>query len=1215
MTDLIDKDDALETYTVADGDTLASIAGAKCAELGWEALAGLNFGADRAMDVLWALAETVGVNPASMNDPAAQANPENIALKPHADAVKTLKIPKKFAKTGLAMKKLHKMKLRRITPATIVSLESLDKWFVPGLDADKCRVRYALLGLGANATKLDMAFHGSNYGKCTDWKDGFSAFSALDKPVFKREALDVPEEQRATYEWGGETDVDEGVFKRDEIGAKVINAAFSPYTVSLRYRYHAKDKEAALKLSPFWPAWKKDGTLDAKTMKLEWEFKSTAGKLKRGLLQIVDGRDRLVFQKPLTATQMGDGKQNWTWDGAFGPAETNSKGGTAVIEDDMPYRMRVIAHSGVNERFGLGLTAMHSEVRVYVHKETHAADLDPYVAETNKPSLLLSVADSNPKHTPLVKADDGDMWVADHLSKAGVHCGAVNKEDRTEAFKRGVSEFLRSVPSTNAAPFGRFDMNEAGDMSDTAKTQLENIAAARKRPWFGKAADRSDYTMGSDELKTDLRKPDKDMILWVEDRFWYSEDKNGLDAGGTNIEPDVFDSPASAQPHRAPFEGGDKRVKSDARDIVRPHIPLQVQAVLLKRGQSLTDVIDIAAVPQNELDAMRHAVGPLRVDWTFDEIEPDPFDVPQIDTALYDDAVCRTKSALEWVLKKYNTKHKRKDVTRKTKYHNAPRKYGGERPYGGIAGQNHVSRYYKSVWGREKDKCLVPWRNKKDPGRESIVTVVHDRVDGAQVEEERFRARAGLAGIYFIPSRMAGDGYQLRAELRFDRTASYAMPNAKVLEARYPKLPQVHSAKLRTWRRTTLRAYVQWGDIDNSGAAWQTVRDQYALAHVHFDIENGQAAHNALANVKIRPSAVLDEPAYKAAVAACVRSIPAPHPVTDQRTLAWMALDDNVAWPLSQHKHWGMVYPKVGTGKHPKSQAWDIWNDQGDDLWSRFGEKIGIELVKKIEERLGLMRGHVIIDFRTTPDYRYGAYLCGTCGERHVFLEQAGVMSELNQHCWEPGCPGTLVNGIKKVVVTCDADPTHTATSSVATSTPEAIGHDFAACSKPGCGGRYIVTSHNDSPVPLRSDNDFDHLPFASMGVGNGVALNDAPNTTRKTPDKSGPGGKVSPRKGLLWAHEIGHNRNMLHAGNAPGGDTTVYRKQHDTRRHNANPYKNDKQKTARDWDRVCLMTYADQLETYNDDTDITCMCFKCVLKNRGWKVEKLALPPSDLHD
>ena len=180
------------------------------------------------------------------------------------------------------------------------------------------------------------------------------------------------------------------------------------------------------------------------------------------------------------------------------------------------------------------------------------------------------------------------------------------------------------------------------------------------------------------------------------------------------------------------------------------------------------------------------------MDWTFDEIDGDTIKVKIVDKGMYHTDRTRSKKAVEWVLNDRKAEHTRKDVKRDAKYFNCLDIFGGARP-------STVTDYFKSVFGLDT-LSLHPWKPKLDTARESIVTVAHTDLGEKHKDEDQFAKRKGRAGIYFYPSNMAGDGYQLRAEVRFDESSDYKLPNAKNLASRYPKLPQAHSAKMRLWR-------------------------------------------------------------------------------------------------------------------------------------------------------------------------------------------------------------------------------------------------------------------------------------------------------------------------------------------------------------------------------------------------------------------------------
>src|SRR5262249_36772213 len=102
-----------------------------------------------------------------------------------------------------------------------------------------------------------------------------------------------------------------------------------------------------------------------------------------------------------------------------------------------------------------------------------------------------------------------------------------------------------------------------------------------------------------------------------------------------------------------------------------------------------------------------------------------------------------------------------------------------------------------------------------------------------------------------------------------------------------------------------------------------------------------------------------------------------------------------------------------------------------------------------------------------------------------------------------------------------------------------------------------------------------------------------------------------------LWTHELSHNRYYEHAANAPGAadgqhdhvnnpDATVSA---DTFARPAPPT-GDGTNAARQWDRCCTMTYVTHLSSYDAAKDMAFFCFRCVLKNRGWKLAGVNSPP-----
>lgn len=93
----------------------------------------------------------------------------------------------------------------------------------------------------------------------------------------------------------------------------------------------------------------------------------------------------------------------------------------------------------------------------------------------------------------------------------------------------------------------------------------------------------------------------------------------------------------------------------------------------------------------------------------------------------------------------------------------------------------------------------------------------------------------------------------------------------------------------------------------------------------------------------------------------------------------------------------------------------------------------------------------------------------------------------------------------------------------------------------------------------------------------------------------------------IVWAHEMGHHRHMEHAANAPGAKDD----QHD-HEDNANIAVGGNT-TERQWDLRCMMNGYATADHPGREHDFP--CGKCVLKNRGWKVEGLGRPAGNITD
>ncbi|MGD0524215.1 MAG: hypothetical protein ABSE49_03670 [Polyangiaceae bacterium] len=153
--------------------------------------------------------------------------------------------------------------------------------------------------------------------------------------------------------------------------------------------------------------------------------------------------------------------------------------------------------------------------------------------------------------------------------------------------------------------------DDAAEADRAKKKQRKDDVDEVFRPvneMFGNPAGRADYTRAQAEPL--LADKTKDLIVWVDDRHYYTD--------GATIPAIAMDN------YRGGMSIGDGRVDTDARFIPRPWIPVEAQLPLLGKAQSL----DASGDPPAVTDAMRRAIGPLRVDWTFDELAPQVDNVP-----------------------------------------------------------------------------------------------------------------------------------------------------------------------------------------------------------------------------------------------------------------------------------------------------------------------------------------------------------------------------------------------------------------------------------------------------------------------------------------------------------------------------------------------------------------------------------------------------------
>jgi hypothetical protein len=1027
-------------------DTLEKIA--DTAKLGdWRILARYNWGTAEKEEVNRALFEYVGWND-KHNDP------EKTALVPHPDARKKIKVPKLWEGGSRAVDKMHVVTLRpEPKPPVAIRIDKLDKWFIP--KREKCHLKYTVQGLKQHAGKLGMEVYGSNYCELDSYDPdtdlpSFKAPGAA-QPLYKPKAPRTDFAERGSEywpDWRGEVNVAAGVLKKrsDKAPDRYINVAFSPYTVLLRLYNTDADADARLLLQSFWPQFKPDGKFDGTKdeSKIRWSLSTSRFEANgAGTLEIWDRHDHPVYRKPLSANELKKGDITVVWkDGKYGPGKTNSNGGDTAIPDDMPYRVQVQIHTGPDEDNGLALAAMHTEVRLYVHPDTKPLDADPYIPKDDANSAILVCSESL-LATRELKRKDGLPWVKLMLAKAGFHPGPIDDKDGNRDYDIALKEFQRSVPKKRAkdsGPYERFggidpaaDFSGEGKAIRPVKDTLEELPASDwKREWFGKADDRSDLSLES--VKDTITDPTAELVAWVDDRHAYTT-SSYLKGALLN---EFHNSPACMGNYAGEMGQGDG-VAGMHRDVIpRPCLPFAAGFPLMSRRHSLFKII--TALPEEHV--VPEAVGPLRVDWTFDEIDGKPPAQDSVDTAAYaPDApfppVQRTKAQLQKLVGRYQADYNRKDKIRAV-YANCPTEYGGIRPEPAAATTlanrpaartAALSDYYKAAFAMDDDKRLRPYPVIDDAANERIATVVHD--DLGQPEDSFSQEHVGRAGVYFRPSRIAGDGYKLRAQLRLEQVGAYDFPNLATLKARYAKLPQAWSAGMRLWRKASIRGFVGWMDNHHWNANRAAIFKQFEPGCVHFVCERDDA------NVEVRPDEVFPtEKEYRELIRKCLDK-------TQQADkVRWdeIGLEYKRLWPWFSHDHYG--YPEYSTAADFSEARKDLY--KFDNLADRFTTLLGWRFAEHLDKGKGKLRGLILCEFELRVPWWMRRYVCTKdASHSYVFVERAeNARSQANTRCRSVSCSGKLQPAAFSVAAQCSAGHQHWYPR------PTATGPDPGKCSE-----------------------------------------------------------------------------------------------------------------------------------------------------------------------
>ena len=1101
----------------------------------WQEIALYNWATDNLHEVNRVLVEQYGCSAPDA------ANPELSPMDPpKAPELLPIFIPKPWKEDAIAASATHTIVIKKRLPATAIGITRLDKWFIP--ETETCDTDYQLEGLQRRASVVEMVVWASNYCEVTTKVDeGLQrySFKALDHPVLdKRRPNNEANERLAVQvrDWHGESEAKQGAMKKRVGKTRYINVAGSPYTVMMRYRKPAKDKEAELRIEPFWPRFDSTNTVIPKSQVVEWRIKGCS-RFKMGQILFYDKTDAIVYRKPLVAADVSEGKHKYNW--ATDPNNT-----VVVTQANMPYRVQIQVHTDMDDDDGVGLAAMHTEVRMFAHQDdgTHA---DP---KDDAQSLKLAVAAVQPD--ALATLTVGSFkWYKRKLAEAGFHPGPTNEDETSKLFERSLRDMQFSYPAPGGPPYQRLTAD--GQRSANSQAVL-NALPAEERKLFGDSATRADLTNANAEPI--LNNPTLELAVFVDDRHTY-----------TCAPGNAPNAPMAMDNYRGGMDIGD-RTKVDGKSICEPWLPIEARIALLSKGEDL----DLAVLPV-VTDQMRKAIGPIRVDWTFREPAQD---FNAVDAGMYDDERVRTRRFVKYQAEVNETWHDGRKVQ------NCPEKYGGLRPVPLIG--NTSSDYYKVPYGL-KDESLAPWYTLADASHKNVYSLVHD--DVAQPDDDFYEDSQGKAGLYLHLSRMSGDGYRFRARVSFlDPPEGATHPNWKTLELRYPKIPQAHTCDLRLWRKASLRGHVLWGP--NGENHWGTLglggadafNNYYKGSYIHFVMERaslGGTPDSFTVNQIINPGNAQDMNDYRGAFTSTCSW----DEFTDP---ALITLDTQNLWPWGAQPHFGVKHIPSPSTEPSNYRSEFLTETLQDQSWRKFRERLVHVLVDNVEKKYGRLRGHLVVEFHSSANYRVQQYYCGTCNNYQCLMEtDIAWDSGEGENCHITGCAGVL-RGLTNVTYTCGTCGNTEDRTEFATTAPE--GRDCT------CPGTPAMAAGAPDPSDFQHDPG-EALPWNHAGMSLGglfVCSDDA--------------------KAETWAHEFAHHRHLEHAENTGGKKN---RKMHDSKKNRvAGDLPDDDPPLRKQWDRVCVMGYV----LMNPPQDLKYFCGKCMLKLRGWTVEPMPRPNGDVN-
>jgi len=234
------------------------------------------------------------------------------------------------------------------------------------------------------------------------------------------------------------------------------------------------------------------------------------------------------------------------------------------------------------------------------------------------------------------------------------------------------------------------------------------------------------------------------------------------------------------------------KTTTEQRRLARPLVPLEVVIYLQDHGGGRR------LAPE--------AVGDVRVDWSFTEPAEDVAPLPQGNLS-------KTGSYVEKVL----------GMTAG----DGPRARNCLETYGGV---RTAAGYHRVPFWLEAAGYAPYARAQADDGAACVyVPACVDR---------NHAARVGKAGLYFQPSLIAGDRYQLEAALSFA-----GRPNRDALQQAHEGVQlRRRTRTIVVWRRTEVLAVLGWPARGDYGAIRDRVRAAYRHAYLELDFANTRFA-------------------------------------------------------------------------------------------------------------------------------------------------------------------------------------------------------------------------------------------------------------------------------------------------------------------------------------------------------------------------------------